>query len=460
VVREQENGVVEVALAEGQGGTGACGERRIGWAADQKRALGRSSGVHKFPFETDLEGADNNVTSDLSLSNGGLAGSSIGPFLSSSFPSVEDAQLMWTRSWQASSCGAEAGLILSHVEPFEAAVVVNNDVDVDEDSLQQAMINDNDSDDGNRRYVPSGRRGRSLGFSPGETPLLHRYKRAASRSDQGIEEGAASTSSIVGIDKSIMKAPSFSISSDVTNSLCESTAALALQHRYSAELHVAVPLDWNDDDLLEEAIRAHLRTRVQTTTDVNQQHSPEYVRIDTITLRSINNKNNIIAGDDVNLIDALDGWSGSACADALVRFTAIHDYVRETPQTAPRQVDANSARSSSNSSTGKGDSSSLNRYRAFSLEFQSAGQPLSKAAAEALWAHVRVAAADFGSHVTDMSSNVNSGVVNASLKECSRRLELRKKSYFGVSKPLPPYLPLDHRMGGAPSCSWVPAKSR
>lgn len=454
MVRDQENGVVEVALAEGQGGSGACGERRIGWAADQKRALGQPSGVHKFSFEPDFELADNNDISELPLSIGrGLTGSSIGLFSSSSSPSVEDAQLMWTRSWQASSCGAEAGLILAHVEPFEASVVAIYDGDDNEASLQQAMIKVNESEDDNRRYVPTGRRGRSLGFSPGETPLLHRYKRAAPHSDQGTNEGAAGTSSILGIDESILKAPPSSIGFNATNSLCESTVSLALQHQYSAELHVAVPLDWNEDDLLEEAIRGHLRTRVRTTTDVNQQPPPyESVRIVASTPESIKDKNNISAGDDIDLIDALDGWSGSACADALVRFTAIHDYIREPPQTAPCQADANSASSSCSSMD-------LNRYRAFSLEFQSAGQPMSKAAAEALWAHVRVAAVEFGSHATDMSSSDNSGVVKDPQKDSFRRLELRKKSYFGVSKPLPPYLPWDHRMGGAPSSSWVPARS-
>jgi hypothetical protein len=100
------------------------------------------------------------------------------------------------------------------------------------------------------------------------------------------------------------------------------------------------------------------------------------------------------------------------------------------------------------------------RYRAFAVEFQTAAQPLSRAAAEALWADVRTAAADFGAADTDGDVEGDSGADGGMRVErgaCSHlRLVLRKKSSFGVSKPLPPYLPVAHRMGGAPSASWVP----
>jgi len=471
----QDNGVVEVALAEGQGGTGACGERRIGWVADQKRALGLSSGVHKSASERDFERAEKDL-SDVSLTNRVLPGSNDGSFSPFYRSSVEDAQLMWTRSWQASSCGAEAGLILAHVEPFEAAVVAN-DGDDDGTSLRKEIIEDNGGN-GNGRYVPSGRRGRSLGFSPGETPLLHRFISAATLSDQDMEAGAAGTNKVAFNDESKLKAPSLFTSSDVRSSVCESTAALALQHRYCAELHVAVPLDWCDDDILEEAIRAYLRTKsaqpsASSSMNGDQQPSPDSIsetrsglNCNAISVSSINNNLNFTcsAENDFNTNEALDGWSGLACAEALVRFNAIHDYVRESSQIASQHNGANIVRRNS-SSRDNGDGASspdtacsvLNRYRAFAVEFQSTAQPLSKAAAEALWAHVRIAATEFGSHA-DLSSSGNSGKGKYSLRE-SPRLVLRKKSYFGVSKPLPPYLPMDHRMGGAPSASWVPAET-
>ena len=205
-------GVVRVALAEGQGGTGSHGERATG-------------------------------------ERGAVASA------------VRD-ETHWTRSWMASvaaaeagSAGAEGGLALARVRPFHELRFDDGD-EMDKDGDDDDEMDDDDDED--YYYIPQGARGRSKRFDPRARPMVHEFRFLGDSSGgAGGSSAESSASEVIGNDPHL-----------------EGGRAVSLQHCYATELHAYVPVDWDpalDDAPLEAAIRAELRRRANISNDHYQQ---------------------------------------------------------------------------------------------------------------------------------------------------------------------------------------------
>lgn len=95
-------GSVEVALAEGQGGSRSHGERGIGSARSQTTPR-EPNVLNEIETEKDVSSFKEGKSVSLGVGVGDAS---------------EDEE-HWTRSWRASNAAAEAGLILTQVVPFE-----------------------------------------------------------------------------------------------------------------------------------------------------------------------------------------------------------------------------------------------------------------------------------------------------------------------------------------------------
>jgi hypothetical protein len=366
-------GVVEVALVEGQGGTGKYSERGTG---------------HDFPV-------------DLAAVKAEFEGR--GAILFPRPYSSAHGWDHWCRSWMASVQAADAGCVLVAVEPFDAHLDLKDSIGCEKDGAGEETC-----------YVPQGSLGTSKRFPVRDRPLLHTFRPASLRLSP-----AGAPVALQGL-------------------------MLGLAHGFVAELHVVVPLEWDeaDDAALERWLRASLADD-QTTSTLRHFTAEK--------LRHVSDHDEVV--EVVSASDEEVGEVAVAKADS-----------EATAKAAAAAREAAAARSLAWWADGGQRARALSRFepcfdarladgaraRAFALAFRSDDSPLSRPVADALWLTVCAAVTAFPlSGALRSSPPLLPGT--GGFPKAPQGFALRGKSSTSVSKfALPSWSPLLRPLGPPP----------